>query len=94
MEKENLKIEENVARGLAYGDYDESLYEIISNKIIDNSRWSVHFELIIKTISDNRFWKSYYSKGATEAQCEDPYEFSDPNFTEVFPKNVEIVIYE
>ncbi len=94
MKKENLKIDKQVAKDLAYGDYDNTVYEIISNKIIGKSRWSYTNELIVKTLVDSRFWKSFYSLGATESQDESPYEYSEPVFEEVFPKTIEIVIYE
>jgi hypothetical protein len=94
MEKQKLQIEEEVARGLAYDDYDDTIYEVISNEIVDTSRWSYMSELIIKTISDGRFWRSYYSQGATESQDESPYEYGDAKFEEVFPKQIEITVYE
>lgn len=89
-----LQIEKEVAEGLAYGDYDNTIYEVISNKIVSKSRWSYRSELIIKTIADGKFWKSFYSQGATESQDESPYEYGKCEFVEVFPKQVEVTIYE
>jgi len=94
MVKERLQIEREIAEGLAYGDYDNTIYEVISNKILSKGRWNYRSELIVKTISDGRFWKSFYSKGATESQDEAPYEYGDVIFEEVFPKKVEVLIYE
>ena len=94
MEKQMLKIENEVAEGLAYGDYDDTIYEVISNKIVSKGRWTYRSELIIKTIADGRFWKSFYNQGATESQDESPYEYGEPIFKEVFPKQVEATIYE
>lgn len=89
-----LKIEQEVAEGLACGDYDDTIYEVISNKIVSKSRWTYRSELIIKTIADGRFWKSFHKQGATETQNEGPYEYGEPEFKEVFPKQIEITIYE
>ena len=94
MEKQMLQIEKEVAEGLAYGDYDNTIYEVISNNIVSISRWSYRSELIIKTIADGKFWKSFYSQGATESQDESPYEFGKCEFVEVFPKRIELTIYE
>lgn len=94
MEKQKLQIEKEVATDLAYGDYDNTVYEIISNKIVSKSRWSYRNELIVKTLADGKFWKSFYSQGATESQDESPYEYEEPVFEEVFPKQVEVTIYE
>ena len=94
MEKQILQIEKEDAEGLAYGDYDETIYEVISNKIISKSRWSYRSELIIKTIADGKFWKSFYSQGATESQDISPYQNGDVKFVEVFPKQIEVTIYE
>ena len=94
MKKQKLQIEKEVATDLAYGDYDNTVYEIISNKIVSKSRWSYISELIVKTLADGKFWKSFYSQGATESQDESPYEYGEPIFEEVFPKQVEVTIYE
>lgn len=93
MERAKLKIDNETARGLANGDYDDTIYEVVSDKIKSKSRWSYNSELIIKTLADGRFWRSFYSRGATESQDESPYEYGEPNFTEVFPKLVSVVIY-
>lgn len=94
MEKEKLKLEQEVAQNLAYGDFDDTIYEVINNKIVGKSRWSDRSELIIKTIKDGRFWRAFYSQGSTESQDESPFEYSEPIFEEVFPKKIEITIYE
>lgn len=94
IEKQQLEIERESASELAQGDYDDRVYEIIINKIVSKSRWSYRSELIIKTLKDGRFWKSHYSQGATESQDESPYEWGMPIFEEVFPKQVEVTIYE
>lgn len=94
MTKQKLLIEKEVAVDLAYGEYDDTIFKIISNKIIDVSRWSYRKEIIVKTLIDERFWKSTYSIGATESQDEGPYDYSDPIFEEVFPEQVMITIYK
>lgn len=45
----------------------------IKNIITGTSRWSTHHEIIFSY--DNKFWKTYYSIGATEYQEESPWEY-------------------
>lgn len=47
----------------------------ISDKIKDTSRWSVHHEIVFQY--DNKFYKTYYSVGATEQQDESAWEYDD-----------------
>jgi hypothetical protein len=88
-----LNIDKDTAINLAYGDFDNTVFEVISNKITGKSRWSYHNELIVKTLADNRYFQATYSIGATEGQHEGPFEYGEPNFVEVFPKTVEQIIY-
>ena len=94
MLRDKLEITKEDAIDLANDEYDDTIYEVISDKIDGSSRWSIEYELVVKTLADGRYWKSYYSRGATESQDEGPYEYGDPEFTEVFPKQVEVTIYE
>jgi len=94
MEKAKLEISREDAQDLAYDDHDGSIYEVVVNKTIDTTRWSIIRELVIKTLSDGRYWKDTYSIGATESQDETAFEYSDPEFLEVFPTTVETVVYK
>lgn len=58
--------------GLPYEGYDG--VEVISDEITDNSRWSIHHELIFRWI-DGMTYKTWYSVGATEMQDEYPWEY-------------------
>lgn len=50
-------------------------YGAIEDKIIDTSRWSIHHNIIF---ADNgKFYSTWYSKGATEIQDEEPWEYDD-----------------
>jgi hypothetical protein len=44
--------------------------------------------------SDGKYFKDGYRRGATESQDERPYEWSEPNFTEVFPVTKTYIDYE
>jgi hypothetical protein len=67
---------------------------LVCEKIVDTTRWSVITEVVVRRLSDGKFFSDSYSKGATEQQWEKPYENSDPDFTEVFPVEKVIISYE
>ena len=47
----------------------------IEDRIIDNSRWSIHHEVIFEY--EGKIYRAYYSVGATELQDEGPWEYDD-----------------
>ena len=49
--------------------------EIVVNEIFDTSRWSTHHSLIFK--KDGKYYRTSYSRGATEQQDESPWEYED-----------------
>ncbi|MNW57758.1 hypothetical protein D3C74_355830 [compost metagenome] len=50
-------------------------YSAMVDEITDTSRWSVHHKIIFE--HDGKFYRAYYSEGATEMQCESPWENED-----------------
>lgn len=75
-------------------DYEEGTpAEIISDEITDTSRWSVYHECIFKI--GERYFRTDYSRGATEMQDEAPYEYDGDyiEVTEVVPKEVTVIQY-
>lgn len=71
-------------------DGDPTVYD----KIIDTSRWSIHYERVFK--HDGKFYRTYYSVGATESQDESPYEY-EPDMIEcgeVKPVEKVVIVYE
>lgn len=72
---------------------DEIDEKLISNKITDMSRWSIHHEIIFRY--ENKLYKAYYSTAATELQQEYPWEYEDVvECIEVIPIEKTIIIYE
>jgi hypothetical protein len=76
---------------MAYHDHGDD-YEVISNDIIDHSRWSVIHEMIFKY--DGKFFKTSYSVGATEQQDERPYDYEGETIECKEVKPVEKTIIE
>lgn len=60
-------------------------FEVIEDEIVDTSRWSIVYSLVVKRKSDGKFFSDSYRVGATECQEESPWDSDEPSFTEVFP---------
>ncbi|MDN9010043.1 hypothetical protein [Brevibacillus laterosporus] len=74
MAKVNFRTEELKEYGLPWEGYDG--VEVISDRIVDQSRWSVYHDIIFKWI-DGKYYSTGYSVGATECQDERPWEYED-----------------
>jgi len=75
------------------GGYHED-YEQISKEMYDQRRWVTCFEVIVKRKSDGKFFRSQYCQGSTESQDQSPYEYDEKVFTEVFPVEKTVIVYE
>jgi len=63
---------------------------VVYREISDTSRWSIHYDLVFKY--EDKFYKTYYSIGATESQDEGPWEFDETvNCVEVEAKEVIVI---
>lgn len=92
MEREVLEFSNEDAKDIAYGDHDD--FNVVSDEMIDHRRWSITHEVIVQRISDSKYFKSQYSIGATESQDQFAYDYDDPKFTQVFPIEKTIIVYE
>jgi hypothetical protein len=90
---ETLKLDKDVARELAYGlsgEWHEG-YEVIENQIVDTTRWSTVYFLVIKKIGELGYWGTHYDKGSTEYQDHRPFEDEDGIFYQVRPETVHTI---
>lgn len=46
--------------------------EAISDEVTDTGRWSIYHDIIFEY--EGKFYQTDYSEGATEQQCESPWE--------------------
>ena len=53
----------------------EQVGEGVQSTIVEHSRWSVHYEEIFE--HEGKYYRTYYSVGATESQDEQPYEYDE-----------------
>jgi hypothetical protein len=47
----------------------------ISHELVDNTRWALVYDIIFQ--HDGKFYKTSYSKGATEQQDQQPWDNED-----------------
>jgi hypothetical protein len=83
-EKLNLTAEE--ARDLLWLKSNE--YKIIENQMVDQSRWTTYYSIVVKRLSDGKFFMDIYGRRSTECQDEIPWKYDEPNFQEVIPVEV------
>lgn len=90
--REKLTLTKEQARGIVWGDNKD--FVEIKNEIVEHRRWSVVHEIVVQRKSDGKYFMDNYNNGATESQDERPYEYTDPDFTEVFPVTKTYIDYE
>jgi len=90
--REILKLTPQAGRNIVYGD-DPNFKEILE-EIEDTSRWSIHYRIIVRRLSDGKLFESGFRRGATESQDESPYEYeSEAVFKEVKPIERVVIDY-
>ena len=71
-------------------------YTLITNEMVDTSRWSIHYNLIFKF--EDKFYQAPYSVGATESQDEGPWEYEGDEAPidcyEVEPVEKTVIVYK
>lgn len=67
-------------------------YELVAIEDQGTSRWSSHHRMIFR--HDGELWAARYSKGLTEVQDEQPFEYSDAIATKVTAVEKVITITE
>ncbi len=91
-----MKFKKTFLQQLVGGEIEPSHAEVIEDKIIENSRWTILHDVIFKMNDTLKFYKTHYQVGATEMQDEGPYEYDDDEIEciEVKPVKQMITVYE
>lgn len=56
--------------------YDDSKKLLKVKEVVEDiQRWSINYKTIFKNLETGKFYVTHYSKGATEYQDEEPYDF-------------------
>ncbi|MNL74347.1 hypothetical protein D3C87_1999720 [compost metagenome] len=81
---------------LLWDDFDPDKWEVMTNKLIGKSRWSLRYHQVFKDKISNKYYETFYSQGATESQDEGPYEYDDDEIdcNEVAPVEVVVTQYK
>lgn len=87
--------DKDTLQDLAWEDYNPDEFQIISDEIVDTSRWSTIYEMVFMEKGTGKYYQTSYSRGATECQDESPYEYEPDQIklTEVEPVEVMIIQY-
>jgi hypothetical protein len=94
MEREVITFtERNDICGIVGGWEHRDEWEVVSNDMVDQSRWSITHEVILRRRSDGKFFWTYYTVGATESQDHGMYEDDDMVLKEVIPTEKTIIVY-
>ena len=93
MNREKLILTSEQGRDIVYGD--DSNFVIVEGRLIVKRQLNDEYKIVVKRKSDGKYFKDIYCRGnVTEDQHERPYEYSKPNFTEVFPVTKTYIDYE
>lgn len=67
---------------------------VVDEQIVGHSRWSIEYEQIFE--HGGKFYRTSFSKGATEYQDEQPYEYDEDKIEcqEVVPVEKVVTVYE
>lgn len=50
---------------------------VVLNKMVDQTRWETHYRFIFKPQREDKLYETSYSKGSTERQDTQPWEYQD-----------------
>lgn len=87
----NVEVARALADTLPGGTVDE--WTVVENELTGTARWSLEYRLTIHN-NDFDYYQTVYRKPATEMQEEEPFEWTEPVFRRVFPREVTVTVYE
>lgn len=91
MEKEKIKLTSSELRDIVYDDNEN--YGIIKETITGDWRHGTEEEVIVKRVSDGKFFKLNY-RNSVKDECEFADMNYDAEYEQVFARTTEIIIYE
>ena len=93
MNREKLNLTSEQGRDIVYGN--DSNFVTVEVRLIAKRRLVDDYKIVVKRKSDGKYFKDIYCRGnETEDKHERPYEWSEPNFTEVFAVTKTYIDYE
>lgn len=92
-QREKIKITKQEAIDAVDGLAPEG-YTIEADKPKGSSRWHETWQIVLKRESDGKLFADTYRQGLTECQDSELWEYTDPDFTEVFPVEKTVIVYQ
>ena len=86
--------EDLCSEGFLEIDGNEIPIEIISDKYSNSGRHQEYWDIVIKRLSDGKFFTISYSKSVKDSMGWDDCNYGVFNATEVFPESIVTVIYK
>lgn len=87
-----MNISQEDGRSIIYEDHED--WSTIETEIVDTRRWSIDYSGIFKHIPTQKFYRLYWSVGATEQQDESPFEYDNPDPIEVHQLEKTILVWK
>ncbi|MCK4815452.1 hypothetical protein KA005_06760 [bacterium] len=50
-------------------------YATVKETVVDTGRWTIQYEVIFKDLTTGKHYRTYWQRGATEYQDEQPFEY-------------------
>jgi hypothetical protein len=91
-EREKLILTVEQGKELISGDLEG--FKTISKTICGQTRWETRYRIVVQRENDGKFFSDTYHVGSTEMQDTYPYDYNEPEFEQVFPKERTITVYE
>lgn len=70
-----MEFEVEIMRDIVRENTDE--FDVIEETIIDTSRWAIHHEMVFQSRETGKYYRTYFRRGATEMQEEQPFEYEN-----------------
>lgn len=88
-----LELTKEQAKEMIYGEAPEGI-KVIDTIQTGSGRWESYHKIIVQEESTGRYFSDTYSEGLTEQQENNRWDYTEPNFTEVFPHKKEVIEYK
>lgn len=76
-----MQLTKEEGRDIVWNDHKD--WKEVRREIVNHSRWSVGYVGVFLYKPSNKYYKLFWSIGATESQDERPFEYYDPKPVEV-----------
>jgi len=89
--KETIHLSVEELQDIVYDDHND--YKVITREITDTFRHGNENEAVIQRVSDGKYFKIYYRDSVKDTCMFEDMNYSS-DYTEVFPVEKTIVVYE